>query len=429
MLLRSGADKRALVFEGPTKDALSPVTIFVTTNSGLPAQHKINMLRLFTDCLELTDPSGDGWTVHAELKRSYNKEKVPIPENSVSWLLRATASEEFIVFGPKTIWTALQSSVRSFLVHERNEEMLQRLLGLSEKDRQSVNESHATCIAQWLALRASEGELLPMIVDAGRLCNITGFDWVQDELTPREFVRTLPVIYHAWALAFPNNVDQAESQISAELRVIMERGKFRVHDFLVSTTGSNKQDPDEKEQKRELRCSVCDDDYTQLGIGVVSPAWISFVECTKTNHVHRCDCSSYLAGCGFLPPASHRTVSLNTPVSEYVSPFQDEDEEDFQGIPPSLDIPQLCEDYIASDAHLTNTYDPFTEAATMLYRAQGRIWLGAYREGEAVCGTCFLQGERYIGENGLGTEGDFPDIPDSYSMCRVGEGVYCFDKD
>ena len=96
------------------------------------------MLRLFSDCLELTDPSGDGWTVHAELKRAYNKEKVPIPQNSTSWLLRNTASEEFIAFGPKSIWSALQSSVRSFLVYERNEKMLQRLLGLSPQETKKL---------------------------------------------------------------------------------------------------------------------------------------------------------------------------------------------------------------------------------------------------------------------------------------------------
>ncbi|RYP46935.1 hypothetical protein DL768_006918 [Monosporascus sp. mg162] len=135
MLLQSGADKRALAFKGPSEDALSPVTIFVATNHDLPAEHKIRMLRLFSDCLELTDPSGDGWTVHAELKRAYNRERVPIPENSISWLLRATAAEEFITFGPKTIWSGIQSSVRSFLVHERNEACSSR-----ERERAVAND-------------------------------------------------------------------------------------------------------------------------------------------------------------------------------------------------------------------------------------------------------------------------------------------------
>ncbi|GAB1317073.1 hypothetical protein MFIFM68171_07283 [Madurella fahalii] len=423
MLLQSGADKRALAFKGPSKDALSPVTIFVATNHDLPAEHKIRMLRLFSDCLELTDPSGDGWTVHAELKRAYNREKVPIPENSTSWLLRATAAEEFIAFGPKTIWSALQSSVRSFLVHERNEQMLQRLLGLSQEEKEKVSGSHATSIAHWLALRASERELLPMVIDAGRLCNIAGFDWVEDELTPSQFVRTLPVIYHSWALAFPSNIDKVEKSISVELEAILERGKWGMEVFLASMSLEELQLNDNESTKVESRCSVCHDDYSSIGIGVVSPAWIAFLECTKTNHRHRCHCSLYLENSGVISSPPQYTHP-----SEYISPFP-EDEESIDEDPASLDISKLCHDFIDSRSVLTKSYDPFTEAATILYRAQGRTWLNDYVAGEVYCATCFLLREGYIGESGLGTEGEFSEMPESFSMCRVGEGVYCFDKE
>jgi len=392
--------------------------MFATSNHELPAEHKICMLRLFSDCLELTDPSGDGWTVHAELKHAYNKEKVPIPENSTSWLLRATATEEFISYGPKTIWSALQSAVRSFLVHERNEDMLQRLLGLCREKRKRVSRSHAASIALWLALRASQRDLLPMLIDAGRMLRIAGFDWVKDELTPRQFVRALPMVYHRWALVFPNNIDQVEASISQELNTILEKGQWGVDDILASISQKEQQHVDGKDERSgtgKSRCSTCHDDYSGLGIGVVSPAWISFLECTKTKHKHRCDCSSYLRIRGVLP-----TRRRPAPFSEHTPPLNKDEEAADEY------IYSLCVDFIASQSHLAKPYDPFAEAATILYRAQGRTWLNSYTPWCALCATCFLQSEQYIGENGLGTEGKFAEMPESYVMWRVEEDVCLF---
>ncbi|KAI8634025.1 hypothetical protein F5Y19DRAFT_197056 [Xylariaceae sp. FL1651] len=384
------------------------------------------MLRLFSDCLEMTDPSGDGWTVHAELKRAYNQEKVPISQNSISWLLRTTATEEFIAFGPKTIWSACQSAVRSFLVHERNEEMLERLLGLSQQEKRKLSRSHATSIAHWLALRASERELLPMVIEGGRICNIAGFDWVEDELTPREFARTLPVIYYTWGLKFPDNVDKVEKHIAMELDEILEKGKWGMEVLLASILRREQQLGDEKKVEEELRCSVCHDDYSGLGIGVISPAWIAFLECTKTNHSLHCTCSSYLQRSGVLSSKPYTS-------SEYVSPFPENEEEvadEELPIVSTIDIVPLCLDFIASQSHVAKSYDPFTEAATMLYRAQGRTWLNDYVAGEKLCATCFLLSEQYIGEDGLGTETGFSEMPESFATCRVGgEGVCTFDKE
>lgn len=408
------------------------------------------MLRLFSDCLELTDPSGDGWTVHAELKRAYNREKVPIPENSISWLLRATASEQFIAFGPKTIWTALQSSVRSFLIHEQNEQMFRSLLGLSDEQRDEVSPSHATSIAHWLALRSSQRELLPMILEAGRLCHIEGFDWIQDELTPSEFVRTLPVIYHSWALAFPNNVEHVKNYMCLELEHILEKAKIKKGAFLAAlsrnkTSQLNGTPTDYKQNDiPQIICSSCQDDYSDLGMGVISPAWIAFQECTKTNHRHQCSCSCYLKNTcnpSLLPQQSLQSSPPPSSSSEYVYPFPEEDEDDSidekESPPPhaQADLPAFNSEFIASQTkHLPHggkgdAFDPFTEAATVLYRAQGRTWLSKtpYGADEKFCATCFLLREQYIGPNGLGTEGEFPEMPESYSMCRVGEGEYCFD--
>ena len=40
--------------------------------------------------------------------------------------------------------------------------------------------------------------------------------------------------------------------------------------------------------------------------------------------------------------------------------------------------------------------DPFLASATLLYRAQGRVWLGSYKPGDWFCAMCFLKGEEYI---------------------------------
>ncbi|KAM7210787.1 hypothetical protein V8F06_013834 [Rhypophila decipiens] len=443
-LIAVGADKRALAFQGPTKDALSPITIFVTANPDLPAEHKINMLRLFSDCLELTDPSGDGWTVHAELKRSYNREKVPIPENSISWLLRATASEPFVAFGPKTIWTALQSSVRSFLVHEQNEQLFQSLMGLSGEQKKNISNTRATSIAHWIALKASGRKLLSMVLDAGRWCNIKGFDWVEDDLTPNKFVKILPDIYHAWAVSFPNNVELVQTYMALELEMMLEKANMEKEYFLAFISQNDSFAESEKQHAPtachqndnvpRMRCSACQDDYSALGMGVVSPAWIAFQECIKTNHRHQCGCLSYLHANGYLCPLVRESPPPSKG-SEYIYPFAEEDEDEepaHKEESPShqAELNNLCNIFIAAQSqHPTeSSYDPFTEATTILYRAQGRTWLSKvdYGADETLCATCFLLREQYLGLESA--EGEFPDMPASYAMCRAGEGEFCFDS-
>ena len=267
-----------------------------------------------------------------------------------------------------------------------------------------------------------------MVIDAGRLCNITRFDWVKDELTPSQFVKILPMIYHTWSLSFPDNIDKVEKAISLELEVMLETGKWKIEDFLTSISREGQKLDVTNNEKAELKCSVCHDDYSALGIGVVSPAWVAFLECTKTNHKLHCTCSSYLVKSGILPsPPPYISTS------DYISPFTEDSEdeaaeEEFISI-PIIDISPLCVDFIASRSHLTELYDPFMEAATLLYRAQGRTWLNAYAAVEKFCATCFLLSEEYIRVNGLGTEGKFSEMPESFVMWRVGEGVCSFDKE
>ena len=75
--------------------------------------------------------------------------------------------------------------------------------------------------------------------------------------------------------------------------------------------------------------------------------------------------------------------------------------------------------HVFNDADLqTNpTSNMFTDIATLLYSAQGRIWLGEHSVGERLCSTCLLLKEKYIGEDGLSA--DFPPMPRSFEGLRV----------
>ena len=80
------------------------------------------------------------------------------------------------------------------------------------------------------------------------------------------------------------------------------------------------------------------------------------------------------------------------------------------------DVSALCEKYAQMYIGDGST-DPFRDAATHLYRIQGRRWLGLYEPADLLCATCFLRREKYIGENGLGTENVFTPMPEWFGKC------------
>ncbi len=380
--------------------------MFATLKKELPSRIKIEMLRLFFECLDVSDPLADGWTVHGELKKSYNKEKVPVSQNAITWLMRATCDEQLVVFGSETIWTALQTAVRSFLVQERNYSVLYYLLGISPDSKDNLSASHVTAFSQWFALRASERELVPMVLDAGRFCQIRGFDWVEDDITPSQFIRALPVIYVAWSVAFPNGVDRVEDLVKLELDACLERLGWTTAGFLeiLSTSSCQHDLPGAGNVATHRACSECGDCYGLEGYGLVQPARIQFTECIKTKHRLGCHCSVFL----------HNHAPVTTPPMEQDVQNDDDsdvDEEffDVESEPAIKDIPDSI------DAKP----DPFWDAATMLYRAQGRTWLGSYGLKEILCATCWLRREKYIHEAGLGAEDDLPPMPEGYEMYRA----------
>jgi len=365
------------------------------------------MLRLFADCLELSDPGGDGWTVIGSLVKAYNKENVPVSEISVNWLLRQTKSDKIIAFGAKSIWHGLQHAVRSFLVLERDNQVLQQLLNLDNDTEKRINKSHAASIAHWLALRASQRQLLPMVVEAGRFLHIDGFDWVDDQITPVQFVRALPVIYAAWAHALPSGVERVQELVAQEFVEILEKTSWTRQLLLQSILRQSI--PKDMDAEHLLSCTTCNDDYTILGAGLVAPRLIAFTECTKTMHRFNCNCSEFLKSVGEL----ETILEPNDSADENES---DVDEEFFKEM--DKDISELCNNY-SKKMHIEEEKpDPFRDAATLLYRAQGRRWLSNYETSEMLCGTCFLRREQYIGKSEDGAEPEFAEMPESFGIFR-----------
>jgi hypothetical protein len=361
------------------------------------------MLRLFMECLDISDPNGDGWTVHAELKKAYSKEKVPVSQNSIMWLLRVTADEKFVTFGPKTIWSAVQSAVRSFLVHERNSGFLLRILSTSQYDNKDVSSSRATAFGHWLALRGSECKLLHMVLDAGRFCQIRGFDWVKDDITPSQYIKALPVIYATWSIALPDSLDKVEETIRSELDACLTKIGWTPTTFLqhLSGTFNGSETCNSEDVNTSRSCTDCKDHYGYEGYGLVQPARIKFTECCKTNHRMDCDCSNFL----------HDSDTTNTLLDSLEGDDSSVDEEFFDA---EVD-PDIYSAYLPAESRP----DPFLDAATMLYRAQGRNLIGRYEANEELCATCFLRREEYIGENGLGTESSFTPMPASFETFRA----------
>ncbi|KAF2184162.1 hypothetical protein K469DRAFT_634344 [Zopfia rhizophila CBS 207.26] len=406
-LIRLGADKTTLAYDGPSSNILSPIALFAALADDLPAETKIQMLRLFSDCLDLSSPDGDGWTVHAELMRTYNKEKVPISQNSITWRLRTSASENFIGLGPKMVWDAFQHAIRSFLVHESHNRIFDRLLCSHGGTKDIANSSHALAIARWLALRASQRKIMPMILDAGKCFGMKGFDWVEDDIPPEQFMKTLHVIYATWSIALPDNIDKLGELVRLELEICMEKLGW-CWELLLDCI-SNQPLEIHRYSPAERICSACGDNYNYLGYGLVAPARIAFAECVKINHRLNCACSSLI----------HEIRALDHLSYCYRNGFvqkddSDTDEEIFVAEEVVSTHSDIYSDYLKQLSETTS--DPFLDAATMLYRAQGRPWVGGYGLDERLCATCFLMKEEYIGKNGLGTETGFPDMPESFEM-------------
>lgn len=368
------------------------------------------MLRLFCDCIDIADADSDGWAVHDWLKRAYARERVPISRNSITWLLHLTVNEEYVEFSARNIWSALQHAMRSILNHARHSRYLERILNLSNDEYENVSQRHLDALGSWLALRVAGRVVLPMVVNAGSFLQMRGFDWMTDNLSHKQFLQALPSIYSAWCRALLDCIQRVEYHLREELSTCMQQLNMTRDAFVEALSQANHLSTSSREKLADGNlpntvCTHCHDDYGSLACGLVNPARIAVTECVKTAHNSNCVCNSIC-----------KTDAIGSAPLDYTGRMQtdgiDQDldsEDEFFDAQPHL--------FDHSEVQTGTKANMFNDIATLLYSAQGRIWLGKHSIGERLCSTCLLLKEKYIGEDGLSA--DFPPLPTSFDGLRV----------
>jgi hypothetical protein len=367
------------------------------------------MMRAFgPECIDISELNGDGWVVGHNLIASMGQEKCRMSETSIHWLYGENCNEILVALGATTIWYGIQSAVRAFLFEEQENQIILKLLRAEEQGKTVEYESHAKSIGHWLALRASQRDMIPLAVQAAQLLQIHGYDPIPSaEFGKRDTNRLLPMLYSSWAKMSYNVLGSAKGLLETELGIILKDLSLDL-DELARCIQAAQEEPRAPVSDLRNRCIACKDDYTTLGKGLVQPYRVAFNECRATQHKYNCMCSSYLYACGITtarPPA----VSGDTDEIGIEEEFFKE---------PDVDIQYLCAEYDRLSLNDGPDGDPFYDAAAMLYRSQGRRWIGEYAEDEILCATCFLRQEQYIREGELSECVRFVPPPKTYvSAC------------
>jgi hypothetical protein len=363
------------------------------------------MLRLFSDCIDLSDSTSDGWTVHEWLKRTFARERTPVSQNSITWLLQATAKEQYVELTPRIAWCGLQHAIRSILCHVQHGRLLEQILNLSVTEVASTSQRHMDSITLLIAMRVSGRVILPMALTAGSFLQIPGFDCVQDYMTHRQYLQALPSVYTAWCQAVLECVENLESHMRSELKqCLLELGWTRAR-FLHAMSHTKTTIPDSKQRPQNRACTQCGDDYSSFPDGLIVPAWTAVSECARTGHTFDCTCGKALE-----PELSRWDTELREYTGDYVA---DDDTGDSEMETFYDAEPYVYGSSVAASQFYTGVFSSIT---TLLYRAQGRAWIREYAFREQLCATCFLHQEHYT--NNDGSIADFPPVPDRFKGTR-----------
>jgi len=367
-------------------------------------------MRLFgSECLDISELNADGWVVGHNLIASMAQEKVRMSETSVHWLYSQKQTEILVALGAGSVWHGIQQAVRAFLFEEHEKQVIRNLLRADQGKEGIEYQSHVRAIGHWLALRASERDLIPIAVQAAQFLQVDGFDPIPgvEGLGKRDLNRSLPLLYTTWAKMSSRILSSVNKLLEAELDFVLSE-LLMDRDSLAHCIQVAQEQPLGPITDTTQRCYVCHDDYTKLGTGLVQPWRISFDECRATHHKFHCQCPEYLHACG-VTQARHMAATGDTDDIDIEAEFYKE---------PEVDIDQLCEEYDRLSIDDGTQGDPFYDAATMLYRAQGRRWIGSYEPCEILCAVCFLRREEYIGEDGPAGNARFTPVPKTYiSAC------------
>ena len=372
------------------------------------------MLRLFEDCVDLSEPDSEGWTIVGDLVSSFNQENSSVHSNSIIWFLTSLKTESMVGFGPKTLWHGVQHAVRSFMDMAQRNKIVQSRLDVMVSGRFPA--SYAMAIAYWIALLTASKKLLPLILAGGSIWHMDGFEYDPDsEVDPVVLAKQRPHIYSTWSKTLRASLEKSDEVFNLELDTTVEESNWSP-DILRSLKSGKS---DEQEQDDDpLCCSGCNDDYRLLKLGLVEPNWIAFTECTKFQHRYNCTCQEFLQRQGQLhePPRVERDDSRDDSDSEDEMFHDAESQRGSDGESDSDDQSWLleCDRYIR-EIENKDTKDPFREAASVLYRSQARLWLGDYEPGQRFCGTCFLRNEGYMNDSVTDNDDFWSSMPMSFS--------------
>lgn len=343
----------------------------------------------------MSEPNSEGWTLVEDLVNSFNQESVPVTSNTISWFFQAIKTESMVGFGPRTVWHGLQHALRSFIDMEH-----QKMVVKTQLDQlvdSNFSTSYGMAIAYWVVLRVVVKKLLKLLLAAGSILHIEGYDYDHDtEVDPTILAKQLPIVYDTWCKNFMSSLEQFDDVIKSEFENTLEIAGWSQETF--QALSSSRQECEKTQHSNcQRKCSVCGDCYDMLRFGLVDPRWIAFSECVSVNHRLSCYCQDFLETQGF----KYQDFSSEQESSESGSDlFHDADsnQETQESDGDERVWMSECEKLVGR-AETARGKNPFPDLAIQLYRTQARIWLGDYDPGELFCGTCFLRKEGYIGDD------------------------------
>lgn len=364
--------------------------MFVESCQALEAEKKVSMLRLFDEQIDLSDPDSDGWKILHYLVEAYNRECVPIPYNSTSWFCGRMTKEVFVAATPSAVWCGLQYGARAYLVHERSNHILEKLLRIHT----SAENRLVAATAHWLALRAAQHEVLYMCLEGGRYLRLNGFCWSESDLIGSQLPRPLHILHEAFCSMLPRCLRRMQTAIKDELEQLLTRASWS-REKLASLLAHNHVNPKTSPFNSEpCTCTGCRSDFSALGFGLVSPRRIQaseWVLCRERGCTHE-----QLDECA-LPETLHQ-----------------------DGLSPNLPSDNDPCGSINGCTSLSIGQELFEDTAVFLYRAQGRRWLSdlPYKPSDRLCATCLLRREGYIGKQGDLATG-LTRMPADYEVCAT----------
>jgi hypothetical protein len=126
-----------------------------------------------------------------------------------------------VAFGPKTLWHGLQHAIRCLIYLEQKKTTVKSGLDLLVDG--DFPASYAMAIAHWTALLAIGKKLLLMLLIAGSILHVEGYDYdFESPIDPTVMAKQLPFLYDAWCNALTSSLETVDEVMKSELDLALE---------------------------------------------------------------------------------------------------------------------------------------------------------------------------------------------------------------